>query len=98
MSDNPNETEAASPPPLSPSALRWWGIVVAVVGLVLLVVGIIYFAVPAAHLPSIMGRLPKATGHRSYRATGGVVVGLICLAIAAALFIRARILARRAAA
>ena len=75
--------------PSSSGTLRWVGVLLLVVGVALLVVGIVYFAVPAAHLPSLLGRLPHATGHRRIRAITGVAAGVVLGAAGAVVLARA---------
>jgi amino acid permease len=49
-------------------------VVVILIGLAALAVGVIYLTVEAKSLPSIMGQLHGATGHRSTRGIAGVVL------------------------
>lgn len=55
------------------------------VGIVALVVGIIYLTVEARSLPSVLGTLHAAHGHRSARGLGAVIVGIVLLIAGAAL-------------
>ena len=66
------------------------GVTLLVIGVLALIAGVVYLTVPAHSLPSIMGRLPKATVHRSKRGVAGLVVGIVLAAIGAFLLARSR--------
>jgi multisubunit Na+/H+ antiporter MnhG subunit len=66
------------------------GIILLVIGVLALIAGAIYLTVPAHSLPSFMGRLPKATVHRSHRGIAGVVVGVVLAVIGGVLVARSR--------
>jgi hypothetical protein len=66
------------------------GVTLLVIGVLALIAGVVYLAVPAHSLPSIMGRLPKATVHRSKRGVAGLVVGIVLAAAGGFLVIRSR--------
>ena len=71
------------------------GVVLLVLGIALIVVGAIYFMVPANKLPSILGKLPRATYHRDKRAIIAAGVGAV-LSIGAIFAFTRRPGARRA--
>jgi amino acid permease len=54
-------------------------VVAILIGLAALAVGVIYLTVEAKALPSIMGQLHGATGHRSTRGITAVIVGVLLL-------------------
>lgn len=72
------------------SGLRMLGIALVVIGVILLIVGVVYFTVAADKLPSFMGQIAHATGHRSKRALAGVVGGVVCLVAGAFALSRSR--------
>lgn len=49
------------------------------IGVVALAVGIIYLTVEARSLPSILGTLHGAHGHRSRRGIGALIIGVVLL-------------------
>jgi hypothetical protein len=51
-----------------------------ILGALALVAGVIYFMVPAHSLPSVMGRLPKASAHRTKRGLLSVIAGAVLVA------------------
>jgi hypothetical protein len=51
-----------------------------VLGALALVAGVVYFMVPAHSLPSVMGRLPKASAHRTKRGLISVIAGAVLAA------------------
>jgi len=59
--------------------------VLVLVGIAALVVGIIYLTVEARSLPSILGTLHNAHGHRSARGLGLLIVGFVLLIAGGAL-------------
>jgi multisubunit Na+/H+ antiporter MnhB subunit len=62
---------------------RWiTAAVLAVIGVLAIVVAIIYFTVAAKSLPSILGTLHHAAGHRSLRGIVALLVGLVLLGAA----------------
>jgi amino acid permease len=61
-------------------------IVAILIGLAALAVGLIYLTVEAKSLPSIMGQLHGATGHRSIRGFTAVIVGVALIAGGGGLF------------
>jgi len=65
-------------------------VLVVLVGIVALVVGIIYLTVEARSLPSILGTLHGAHGHRSRRGIGALIVGAVLLIAGGALWRFAR--------
>lgn len=71
-------------------SIRTLAIVLLVVGLVLVVIGVIYFTVAADKLPSILGQLPHATGHRTTRGTTALVLGAASLVGAAIFYSRTK--------
>lgn len=62
-------------------------VLLVLIGIVALAVGIIYLTVEARSLPSILGTLHGAHGHRSRRGIGALIIGVIVL-LAAAAFVR----------
>jgi len=58
---------------------RALGVVLIVIGIALLVVGVVYLTVAADKLPSIMGHIAHATGHRTKRGIAGLVLGVLFL-------------------
>ena len=54
----------------------------ALVGIVAIVAAILYFTVAAKSLPSVLGTLHHAKGHRSLRGIVALVVGLVLLGAA----------------
>jgi len=48
-----------------------------ILGALALVAGVIYFTVPAHSLPSLLGRLPKASAHRTKRGLISVIAGAV---------------------
>jgi hypothetical protein len=66
------------------------GVTLLVIGVLALIAGVVYLTVPAHSLPSIMGRLPKATVHRSKRGVAGLVVGICLGAVGGVLVTRSR--------
>ena len=61
-----------------------------VIGVLAIIAGVVYLTVPAHSLPSILGRLPKATVHRSKRGVAGLVVGIVLAAVGGFLVARSR--------
>jgi Ca2+/Na+ antiporter len=57
--------------------------VLVVIGVIALAVGIIYLTVAAKSLPSILGQIHHASGHRSKRGIAALVVGAVLLAAGA---------------
>jgi len=51
-----------------------------ILGALALVAGVVYFTVPAHSLPSILGRLPKASVHRTKRGLVSVIAGALLAA------------------
>jgi hypothetical protein len=51
-----------------------------ILGALALVAGVVYLTVPAHSLPSVMGRLPKVSAHRSKRGLVSVIAGAILVA------------------
>jgi hypothetical protein len=51
-----------------------------VLAAVALVAGVVYFMVPAHSLPSVMGRLPKGSVHRTKRGLVSVIAGTVLAA------------------
>ena len=49
------------------------------IGVVALAVGVIYLTVAAKSLPSILGTLHGAAGHRSHRGIAALIIGVILL-------------------
>jgi hypothetical protein len=70
--------------------LTMLGWILLVIGLIAVVVGVIYFTVAADKLPSFLGRLPHATGHRTKHGIGALAAGVILWIGAAVAFARAR--------
>jgi len=54
-------------------------VLLVLVGVVALAVGIIYLTVEARSLPSILGTLHGAHGHRSHRGIAALIIGVILL-------------------
>ena len=53
--------------------------ILGIIALVFIVVAIIYLAEPAKSLPSfIPGHIANSTGHHPLKATGCIVVGIVC--------------------
>ncbi len=65
------------------SSKRITAAILAVLALVAIVAAIIYFTVAAKSLPSILGTLHHAAGHRSLRGIVALLVGLVLLGAAA---------------
>jgi hypothetical protein len=54
-------------------------VILGIIALVFIVVAVIYLAEPAKSLPSfIPGHIAGSTGHHPLKATGCIVVGIIC--------------------
>jgi hypothetical protein len=51
-----------------------------ILGVLALVAGVIYFTVPAHSLPSVLGRLPNVSAHRSKRGLFSLIAGAILVA------------------
>jgi hypothetical protein len=66
------------------------GVTLLVIGVLALIAGVVYLMVPAHSLPSIMGRLPKTSVHRSKRGVAGLVVGVVLTAAGGFLVFRSR--------
>jgi hypothetical protein len=66
------------------------GVTLLAIGVLALIAGVVYLVVPAHSLPSIMGRLPKVSVHRSKRGVAGLVVGIVLAAAGGFLVIRSR--------
>jgi TRAP-type mannitol/chloroaromatic compound transport system permease small subunit len=65
--------------------------VLVVIGVLAFVVAVIYFTVEAKSLPSVLGQIHGATGHRTKHGIGAAVIGgLLLLAGAGLVFYRPR--------
>lgn len=66
--------------------------VLLVVGVILLVIAAVYWVVPANKLPSLLGHMNKTSAHRTQRAAAATAAGV--LAVAGAILLRVRAKAR----
>jgi hypothetical protein len=67
--------------------IGWTALVVAVLAIV---AGVMYMTMPAHSLPSLLGRLPNATSHRTKRGIAALVAGIVLLVIGGVALIRSR--------